>query len=548
MAARDTKPQSIMFHFTLGKKISAGFIAVLVIVAGLGAFAVAQLAAIKTSTDYMALDPWPGTVSIFQIESDVKTNFGRAASYGQVDPATRKVLREQFSADVATVAKHLATYDASITAAEDRAMFTQLKTDEAVLQTKMETVMRLHDEGKADEANAIVQKELVPGFAKIDVEITKLEDFNCANAERALADIAANVSHGKTGVMAGVAVAIAASALIAFFLVRSLTRVLLRLTQSLDDGSSQVAAAANQVSSASQSLAEGSREQAASLEETSASLEEMSSMTKRNADSAHQAKTYATETRNAAESGAKQVEAMNRAMEAIKASSNEIAKINKTIDEIAFQTNILALNAAVEAARAGEAGMGFAVVAEEVRALAQRCSSAARETASKIDDAIQKSQHGVVISNEVATVLTSIVTKARQVDAFVAEIAQASNEQSQGISQVNNAVSQMDKVTQGSAASAEETAAAAEELNAQASVLKEAVAELSVMINGRDAAAPVGKSKVRPSVATPEAASSARAARPTARVVSPTITSSRAASDLQFANFEDIGTNGRGSR
>ena len=178
------------------------------------------------------------------------------------------------------------------------------------------------------------------------------------------------------------------------------------------------------------------------------------------------------------------MEEMKRAMDAIKGASDDISKIIKTIDEIAFQTNILALNAAVEAARAGEAGMGFAVVAEEVRNLAQRSAQSAKETAGKIEDSVKKSEHGVQICGKVAQSLSAIVGKARQVDTLVAEIAQASKEKTQGIEQVHTAVSQMDKVTQSNAAGAEESAAAAEELSAQAVVLQESVAELRALVDG----------------------------------------------------------------
>jgi len=196
---------------------------------------------------------------------------------------------------------------------------------------------------------------------------------------------------------------------------------------------------------------------------------------------------------------------MNSAMDAIKTSSGNIAKIIKTIDEIAFQTNILALNAAVEAARAGEAGAGFAVVAEEVRALAQRSATAAKETADKIEDAINKSEHGAAISTKVAGSLNEIVDKARKVDGLVAEIAQASQEQSQGISQVLTAVGQMDKVTQGNAASAEEGAAAAEELSAQARMMDESVRELKDLIGGSATKerSPAGKTRPPKGEATP---------------------------------------------
>jgi methyl-accepting chemotaxis protein len=197
---------------------------------------------------------------------------------------------------------------------------------------------------------------------------------------------------------------------------------------------------------------------------------------------------------------------MAAAMDAIKVSSDDIAKIIRTIDEIAFQTNILALNAAVEAARAGEAGMGFAVVADEVRNLAQRCAQAAKETAGKIEGAITRTGEGVEITGQVAAALNEIVTKVRQVDELVTEVASASREQTEGITQINTAVGQMDTVTQGNAATAEESAAAAEELNAQAETMKQSVAELLQLVGGRSG-----------SVATALAGKKVHAAAPPAR-------------------------------
>ncbi len=275
------------------------------------------------------------------------------------------------------------------------------------------------------------------------------------------------------------------------------------LVSDLNTGSNQVNQAASQVSSASQTLAEGSSEQAASIQETSSSLEEMASMTRRNAENAQKANDLAREARQAADKGAQDMQAMNQAMEAIKISSDDIAKIIKTIDEIAFQTNILALNAAVEAARAGEAGMGFAVVADEVRNLAQRSAQAARETTAKIEGAIGKTGQGVQLSKKVAATLNEIVVKARQVDELASEVANASREQTQGITQINTAVGQMDKVTQSNAASAEESAAAAEELNSQAELMREAVQKLTRLAGDKTALRdpPVMSAKPRTSVA-----------------------------------------------
>ncbi len=263
-------------------------------------------------------------------------------------------------------------------------------------------------------------------------------------------------------------------------------RALGSLADALGQVSQSLMGSASIVSASSQSLAEGASEQAASIEETGASLEEMSSMTKRNAENAQKANDLAKQARGAADKGSDNMQQMNLAMEAIKTSSDDIAKIIKTIDEIAFQTNILALNAAVEAARAGEAGMGFAVVADEVRNLAQRSAQAAKETAAKIEGAIGKTAQGVEISSKVTEALNDIVAQIRQVDELIAEVAGASREQTQGIVQINSAVGQMDKVTQGNATSSEECAAAAEELNAQAVTMKDSVNELLQLVGGAE--------------------------------------------------------------
>ena len=256
------------------------------------------------------------------------------------------------------------------------------------------------------------------------------------------------------------------------------------------EATQQVASASGQISSGSQSLAQGANEQASSLEEVSASLEEMSSMTRQNADNALAAKNLAGEADGNAKIGSEAMTRMSVSINKIKESSDQTAKIVKTIDEIAMQTNLLALNAAVEAARAGEAGRGFAVVAEEVRNLAQRSAQAAKNTADMIGESVKNADEGVKIADEVAVSFGKIATSSKKVNDLIAEIAAASKEQSQGIKEVNDAVAQMDKVTQQNAANAEESASASEELSSQAQELQAMVGQFRITGGGS-----VGKTK-----------------------------------------------------
>jgi uncharacterized protein YoxC len=299
------------------------------------------------------------------------------------------------------------------------------------------------------------------------------------------ASTAQNRSFLFIGMFVGAAVALGLGICLSI----SISRPINRVSGSLLESSNHLASAASQMSASSQAIANGASEQAASLEESSGSLEEMSSIVSRNGDSVNKAMELARQTRSSAETGVGSVHAMRSAMNAIKVSADETGKIIKTIDEIAFQTNILALNAAVEAARAGEAGMGFSVVAEEVRRLAQRSAEAARETAAKIEGSLVRTEEGVQISGKVAAVLEDIAKRVRELDELIEEVANGSREQTNGISQINSAVRQMDKVTQANASGAEQSAAAAEELHHQAEAMKQSVAQLLNLISGQKKAA-----------------------------------------------------------
>jgi methyl-accepting chemotaxis protein len=222
-----------------------------------------------------------------------------------------------------------------------------------------------------------------------------------------------------------------------------------------------------EIASGNNNLSHRVEDQAASLEQTASSMEELTSTVKNNSDNAQQADKLAASARQLAEQGGEVVNNAVTAMEEINESSNKIAEIIGTIDEIAFQTNLLALNASVEAARAGEQGRGFSVVATEVRNLAQRSATAAQESKDLIQTSIQRVRTGTDLVNQTGISLNDIVTGVKKVGDIVAEIAAASTEQSQGIEQVNTAVAQMDEITQQNAALAEQASAASVSMSEQ---------------------------------------------------------------------------------
>lgn len=375
-------------------------------------------------------------------------------------------------------------------------------------------VLALADNGKTAEAFAAIKAN----EPKLNAVMTALDEMR-NNTIKMAADL--NTQNAKDAqlstiillivLIAGLGILIALGLMISNMISKPIKEAI----DGLSTGSDEVSSAASQVASASQALAEGASEQAAAVQETSSTLEETSSMVHQNRENTQQAAVLARQAKQYAEKSNDEMVKMSTSMTDLKNSSNEIAKIIKVIDEIAFQTNILSLNAAVEAARAGDAGKGFAVVAEEVRNLAQRSAQAAKDTTVIIESNIDLSESSVNIAKAVKESVESIGEQATKVSDLLEEISVATNEQAQGVEQINKAVSQMEMALQSNAATADESASASRSLQEQAINVRDIVDSLIVLVDG------AGTLKSSKKLIAPKIAKKQVAARPPMKKIAP---------------------------
>lgn len=349
-------------------------------------------------------------------------------------------------------------------------------------------IMKLASSNKKQESFNYYKKISLPLFYELDGVISKLVKINIDTAE---ADNLKALNYVKSSVIFQVVTSIFALILAIIFgyiVTQMITRPVKDAIDNLSAGTDEVSINSSRVADTSHVLTEGASKQAAAIQETSSTLEETSSMVHQNRENTQQAASLAKQAKQYAEKSNDEMGKMMISMSDLKNSSNEIAKIIKVIDDIAFQTNILSLNAAVEAARAGDAGKGFAVVAEEVRNLAQRSAQAAKDTTIIIEGNIELSDSSVNIARMVKESVEAIGEQATKVSELLDEIAVATNEQAQGVGQINQAVSQIEIALQSNAATTDENVANSNALQEQVVNLREIVNSLVVLVDGAKSA------------------------------------------------------------
>jgi methyl-accepting chemotaxis protein/methyl-accepting chemotaxis protein-1 (serine sensor receptor) len=369
-----------------------------------------------------------------------------------------------------------------LTGEQDRADLSRCESALAQFRTVSESFERLSREGNFEQLAALGPP--VQAFTDVSEEVLNRLKTSQRNLLKESQARAAALQSESLFVSLFMACLLPAIALLAVYITRNIGRTLTTAVSEIFASSGQLAAAASQISSSSQSLAQGSSEQAASLQEAASHGEEIHSMAARNTENSRAAADLAAASREKFLLTDRSLRQMLEAMAGIRTQSGRISKIIRTIDEIAFRTNILALNAAVEAARAGKAGLGFAIVADEVRSLAQNCAQAALETTEMIRESISKSTDGEAKAAQVVEAIRAVTEESARVKELVEALNRGSQEQTCGVEQVARTMTQIEQVTQQTAASAEENAAAAEELDAQSEMLRKIVEGLAAMVGG----------------------------------------------------------------
>ena len=508
----------IFLDLRIGARLATAFAFVVLLLVAVVGVGLLRLTDLRDQLHLVVEDRYPKVLLATGIKNDVNliVRNVRAMLIDKDESSVRKAAADN-SAARARIVEAMDKLDSTLQAPETRRIFGEVREKRLAFVSDQDAFASLLASGNRDGAVELTLGRMREDQHDYQRTIDTLLAELGRQFEQAAAEGDQGFEFGRTVMLVLGGVAIGLAALMAWIVTRSITRPigtavqvaravaagdlrseirvetrdeagqllqalkemndgLVRIVMEVRQGSDSIATGSNQIASGNLDLSQRTDEQASNLQQTAASMEQLTGTVRTNAATARSASDVADSACRVATKGGEVVDQVVRTMGEIEQASRKIADITGVIDGIAFQTNILALNAAVEAARAGEQGRGLAVVATEVRALAQRSAQAAREIKGLIGDSVGKVRDGSELVDSAGRTMGEIVAQVRNVNEMLSQISRATAEQTDGIGQVNDAVSQLDQVTQQNAALVEESAAAAESLKSQAARLVSAVA------------------------------------------------------------------------
>jgi methyl-accepting chemotaxis protein len=472
---------------SLRTRLMTTFVAVVVLSSVVGVFAVLQLGRVNATTANVTRRTLPsvralGSISLATARFRMATLQFVAASEGE-----RAVVSDAMDKALGAIEHEQKLYEPLIASSFEKETYNEFMSAWSEYMMAHATALGLVLEGKADEARAVMAGDAQKQFDASTERLGALIEQNRINAEAAQSSSEAIAASARWWVLTLMSAVLVVGSGLAWLVIGAVNRLLGRVASDIAGSAETLVAAAGDASRASVALSRSAGEQASSLEAASSAMTEISTTTRTNARHAHDAAALVTEADTLIRSSNEALDAMVTSMAGIEDASSRVTRIIKTIDEIAFQTNILALNAAVEAARAGEAGAGFAVVAEEVRRLAQRSAQAARDTATLIEESSDRAREGTTRLKHVSSAVAAFTRQMSGVQQLVQTIRTSSDEQMIGIDQVSRSVDGMARTTQQAAESAEASATAGDRLSSQAEAARTQSKQLDALVRGRRA-------------------------------------------------------------